>query len=143
MITGTINHIAITVENLSSSMKFYNEFLSLLGFKFKGDWPANPNDNDSYFGGALYGHEKGGSWINLWQKDPSSEVEHYRYNVGLHHVAFHASTVKELEELFIWVKSKGLEVLNEPKDYPRYGENYRSFYFKELNGIKIEIVNHS
>jgi len=141
MQTGSINHVAITVFNLEDSMNFYEPFLSLLGYQFKAMFPNESKIEDSYFGCSLFGNDNVGTWINLWQKSPLSDTKFDRYNVGLHHLAFHTNTKEELVKVYHWVKqNKDCQILDDPKDYPEYGPNYHSFFFKEFNGIKLEIV---
>ena len=141
MLAGSINHIAITVVDLDDSMIFYKPFLALLGYDFKANIPSNNDVEDSYFGCSLFGNDDVGTWINLWQKSPASDVKFDRYNVGLHHMAFHVETKDELFKMYSWVKdNKNCTILDAPKDYPEYGPNYCSFFFTELNGIKLEIV---
>ena len=62
-----------------------------------------------------------------------------RYAVGLHHLAFEAESREIVEERLAWAKSQGLEIENEPQEWP-YLPGYYAGFFHDPDGIKLEVV---
>lgn len=138
-----VNHVAITVKNWKESKAFYTNLLGMLGYEFKADIPIKEDDPESYFGGAMFGNDDIGTWVNIWQMHPKAQSEHYRLNVGLNHLAFHADSRALVNSIGEFVsKQKNCELIEPPKEYP-YGKEYYAVFFKELNGIKLEVVHHN
>ncbi len=50
------------------------------------------------------------------RRSASGEID--RYAVGLHHIAFEASSREMVDERFQWARERGLEIENEPQEWP-------------------------
>ena len=62
-----------------------------------------------------------------------------RYSVGLHHLAFEAESREIVDERLAWARAQGLEIENEPQEWP-YVPGYYAGFFHDPDGIKLEVV---
>ena len=127
--TGLINHLSIHVSNLKHSTSFLGWFLGCLGYNQSDEW----KDGVSYQLGATY--------IDLIQvEDEYQAVPHNREQVGMHHLAFHASSREAVDKMTDEIRSRGLMLLY-PEQHPYAGgPNYYALYFEDPDGIKVELV---
>jgi predicted lactoylglutathione lyase len=65
---------------------------------------------------------------------------HRRKPGALHHLAFKASSRNEVDEIFLRIKETGAQIVETPKYFPQHGESYYALFFKDLEGIKYEVV---
>ena len=59
---------------------------------------------------------------------------------AIHHLAFKAESCDEVDRLYPLIKNVGADIVKPPQYYPQHGENYYALFFKDLEGIKYEIV---
>lgn len=59
---------------------------------------------------------------------------------ALHHLAFKAESRAEVDELHSQLKEIGAVIVSGPKLHPEYSPTYYAVFFKDLEGIKYEIV---
>lgn len=65
----------------------------------------------------------------------------YRRKPGaLHHLAFKANSCEEVDKLYLQIREIGAHIVESPKYFPQHGESYYALFFKDLEGIKYEIV---
>jgi len=62
------------------------------------------------------------------------------YSIGLHHLAFEASSRGAVDERADWLRSSGAEIESEPQDYT-YAPGYYAVFFFDPDGMKLEIVH--
>jgi glyoxylase I family protein len=62
-----------------------------------------------------------------------------RYAVGLHHLAFEASSREMVDERFRWALEQGAAIENEPREWP-YLPGYYATFFHDPDGLKLEVV---
>ena len=133
-----IDHIQITVKDLSIAESFYDQLMSILGFdinkKSKGSVPAHEFDVVEYFHPNLI------FAINSPRSAFKEEEIHRRKPGALHHLAFKAESCAEVDEIYPKIKAIGANIVNPPQLYPQHGENYYALFFKDLEGIKYEVV---
>jgi catechol 2,3-dioxygenase-like lactoylglutathione lyase family enzyme len=55
-----------------------------------------------------------------------------------HHLTFEASS-PGVDERFRWAREQGLEIENEPQEWP-YVPGYYATFFHDPDGIKLEVV---
>ena len=60
--------------------------------------------------------------------------------VGLHHLAFEASSRELVDERYRWAVAQGLKIENEPQEWP-YVPGYYATFFHDPDGIKLEVVH--
>jgi len=133
-----IDHIQITVKDLSVAEPFYDKLLPLFGFdlhrKSKGKVAAHEFDVVEYFHPLLiFG-------INSPREAFKKETIHRRKPGALHHLAFKATSTDEVDQLYLQIKNIGANIIEQPKFFPQHGEKYYAMFFKDLEGIKYEVV---
>src|SRR6188768_3466024 len=94
-----IDHIQITVKDLAVAEPFYDKLMPILGFdlsrKTKGNVAAHEFEVVEYFHPLLlFG-------INSPRKIYKDENIHRRKPGALHHLAFKAGSVEEVDQLFL------------------------------------------
>ncbi len=133
-----VDHIQITVKNLSTAEAFYDRLMSVLGFdlafKTKGSVASHE------FEVIEYTHPLLTFGINSPRKAFKNNTVHRRKPGALHHLAFRGASCAEVDELYIKIKAIGAHIVSPPQFYPQHGTHYYALFFKDLEGIKYEIV---
>ena len=133
-----IDHIQVTVKNLEVAEPFYDRLMPILGFdigrKSKGRVTAHEFDVIEYFHPLLT------FAINSPREAFKEEPIHRRKPGALHHLAFKAESCKQVDNLYLQIKNIGANIVDPPRYYPQHGESYYALFFKDLEGIKYEIV---
>ena len=133
-----IDHIQITVKDFSRAERFYDQLMPILGYdldkKSKGSVPAHEFDVIEYFHPDLI------FAINSPRDAFKEEEVHRRKPGAVHHIAFKANSKEEVDNKYPKIKEIGADIVNPPQYYPQHGENYYALFFKDLDGIKFEIV---
>ncbi|MFT4594545.1 MAG: catechol 2,3-dioxygenase-like lactoylglutathione lyase family enzyme [Bacteroidia bacterium] len=133
-----VDHIQITVKDLSESEPFYDKLLPILGFdlskKSKGRVEANDFDVIEYV------HANITIGINSPRESLKNEALHRRKPGALHHLAFKANSEAEVDEAYQQIKNLGANIVDAPKLYPQHGAHYYALFFKDPSGIKYEIM---
>ena len=70
----------------------------------------------------------------------SGDGEYDRYRVGLHHLAFEATSRAAIDERADWLRSAGAVIESEPQEYT-YSPGYYAVFFYDPDGMKLEIVH--
>ena len=125
-----IDHIQITVKDLDFAEIFYDKFLPILGFDPEKKVKAFIKAHDFHV--IEYSHPLLAFAITSPRSQFKDETIHRRKPK--------AETRKEVDKAFEKLKSIGANIVNPPKIYPEYSENYYAVFFKDLQGIKYEIV---
>jgi glyoxylase I family protein len=131
---GLIHHLDLTVSDPWASRAFYDAVLGFMGYRLvredvRGfDWELTTLDG-------------GFSSIGLVKAEgPGLVRAHDRYAPGLHHVAWHADSRIDVDNLHKLLIEIGASVLDPPADYPAYGNGYYAVFFADRDGIKLEFV---
>jgi catechol 2,3-dioxygenase-like lactoylglutathione lyase family enzyme len=133
-----IDHLQITVKDLTVAESFYDQLMPILGFdlakKSKGRVDAHEFDVIEYC------HENVIIGFNSPRKEFKNKPIHRRKPGAIHHLAFKANSQSEVDECYAKIKNIRAEIISPPKYYPQHGENYYALFFKDRDGIKFEIV---
>jgi catechol 2,3-dioxygenase-like lactoylglutathione lyase family enzyme len=70
------------------------------------------------------------------------EEIHRRKPGALHHLAFRAPSREEVDRLHRELERIGARIVSPPRLYPEYTPDYYAVFFKDLDGIKYEIVHY-
>jgi len=127
-----IDHIYITVSDLKRSTTSYDGVMKLLGFR-KGTDLVGGQPHTHYFNRALQ--------YTLRPAKPDA-VNHDPLVPGLHHLCFQVEDMNAVNEAIKGLRKLGIAV-SEPRFYPEYGADYYAIYFKDPDGIELEIVNRT
>ncbi len=82
----------------------------------------------------------GGAGCAVGLRQAQSEGASDRYRIGLHHVAFNASSRELVDERHEWLVEVGATIESTPREYG-YIPGYYAVFFYDLDGIKLEIVH--
>ena len=127
-----IDHIYIAVSDLARSTDFYDGVMKLLGFR-KGTDPVGEQPHVHYFNRAL----------QYTLRPARADAPHHDPLVpGLHHLCFQVADRSVVDEIAQGLRKLGIEV-REPRLYPKYGADYYAVYFKDPDGIELEIVSRT
>jgi glyoxylase I family protein len=131
---GSVHHLDLVVSSLERSLPLYRDLLEPLGFVEVHEIVGERGEPVFYLDG-----EGVGASVSLRQaQSPSGPYD--RYAVGLHHLAFEAPSRESVDERLRWARAQGLEIENEPQEWP-YLPGYYAGFFHDPDGIKLEIVH--
>jgi len=133
-----VDHIQITVKDMDVAVPFYDKLLPLLGFDIRRRVDATIEEHD--FRVVDYTHPRLGFAITSPRSAFVGDSIHRRKPGALHHLAFKAASRAEVDRLYSELKKIGATIVNEPKLYPEYSPDYYAVFFKDLEGIKYEVV---
>ena len=130
---GFIDHVGIGVPDLDATKVYYDELMSILGLRQWFD--RGPEDPLNYGpDGAL------GTQLFFYQVQESAT--HSRSEAGLHHLAFLVASRAVVREAHRWARSRDAVILDEPQEFPQYGEHCYATYWLDSHGFKLEAVCH-
>ncbi len=130
-----IDHIQITVRDLSIAEPFYDELLPLLGFDLERKVGAVIDEHE--FQVVEYGHPRFAFAITSPRSAFADEAVHRRRPGALHHLAFRVATRAEVDRLHLELRRIGADIVSPPREYPEYQPpGYYAVFFKDPDGIK-------
>jgi catechol 2,3-dioxygenase-like lactoylglutathione lyase family enzyme len=134
-----IDHIEITVKDMSIAVPFYDKLLPLLGFDPRSRGTAVIEDHEKHV--LQYEDPRLGFAITSPREALAGDTIHRRRPGALHHLAFKEASRAEVDRLHVELKKIGAVIVSPPREYPEYSPpGYYALYFKDLEGIKYEIV---
>jgi glyoxylase I family protein len=130
-----VDHLDLVVNDLERSLAFYDGLLEPLGFTRKSEIVGERGERVVYIGGT------GGPSVSLREAQSDAHPTPYdRYAVGIHHLAFVASSREQVEERAAWLRERGAEIESGPREYD-YTPGYYAVFFYDPDGIKLELVH--
>lgn len=136
MLRGSINHLDLTVSDLSVSEPFYDAVLGYLGFERLSPPPGITSSRPTWH--ATEAAHRLFS-IALCQAKQGA-LPHDRFSPGLHHLAFQADSREDVDRFHEFLRRTGVTVLDPPADYPHYWPVYYAVFFADPDGLKLEFV---
>jgi len=126
---GGLHHVEIYVSNLQRSTDFWAWFLSELGYEPFQKWDEGRSwkFNDTYV-------------VFVQTKEKNLGTPYNRSRVGLNHLAFHADSRNQVDELTERIRALGMKVLYEDRHPYAGGEGHYALYFEDPDRIKVEVV---
>ena len=128
---ATIGHIILSVSDWSKSQAFYDPLMSALGFEIglddSGDW------------GGIRAYRQGEHGVYIYHEADKEYREFERFP-GLNHIAFKVESREDVDELYKLVQTLGVKITKSPQEYPDYTERYYAFYFRDPDGIPLEVA---
>jgi glyoxylase I family protein len=131
MRSGGVHHIDLVVSSIDRSLPFYRELLGPLGWHGISEVEGERGETIWY----LIGHD-----TQVGLREAQSDGVHDRYSVGVHHLAFEASSRGVVDERAEWLRSTGATIESEPQAYT-YEPGYYAVFFFDPDGMKLEIVH--
>ena len=125
-----IDHIYITVSELERSKLFYDKVMKVLEFK-TSEFKIKKENHIQYYN----------RYFSYVLRPSHSNVEHNSFAVGLHHICMRVHNKDDVQKAAKDLTEIGIEV-SEPKLYSEYAHDYYAFFFKDPDGIELEITNY-
>jgi glyoxylase I family protein len=126
--------VDLVVRSIDRSLPFYRDLLGPLGWHGLSEVEGERGETIWYLSGP-------GTSIGIRSAQPSQIGSGYdRYSVGLHHLAFEASSRATVDERATWLRSIDAEVESEPREYG-YSPGYYAVFFYDPDGLKLEILH--
>lgn len=126
-----LHHLDLVVSSLERSLPFYRELLEPLGYTRVGDIVGERGETVTYLSGGR---------PSIGVREARVRGEYDRYRVGVHHIAFEASTRDVVDERHAWAREQGVAIESPPREYD-YMPGYYAFFFYDPDGIKLEVVH--
>lgn len=134
-----IDHIQITVKDMSLAVPFYEKFLPLLGFDPSKKGAAFIKEHEFHV--VEWKHPRLCFAITSPRNAFANDTINRRKPGALHHLAFKAASRAEVDRLHDEIRKIGAIIVRPPQEYPEYTPpGYYAVYFKDVEGIKYEIV---
>ena len=128
-VPGTLHHVELYVTDLEKSLRFWQPFLFKFGYVELHKWELG----SSYM--------LAGTYIVFVQVEVDhAPLGYHRKRVGLNHLAFHAASREQVDEVTAWVRAMGYKVLYEDRHPHAGGPGCYALYFEDPNRIKVELV---
>lgn len=118
-----IDHVTLQVGDVAASRRFYETALAALGIHVF-------SEGDGFVG--FHGGGDGSFWLIPAERDTEREL----------HLAFAAPSRAVVRAFFDAAVSVGAPVLNAPRLFPEYHENYYGAFVRDPDGHNIEAVCH-
>jgi glyoxylase I family protein len=128
-----VHHVDLVVSSIGRSLPFYRELLGALGWHGVHEVEGERGETIHYLFGP-------GTGIGLREARSPSEGPFDRYRVGVHHLAFEASSRAVVNERAEWLRAHGAEIESGPGEY-WYQPGYYAVFFYDPDGLKLEIVH--
>jgi glyoxylase I family protein len=127
-----VHHVDLVVSSIERSLPFYTELLGPLGYHTVSEVEGERGETIWYIAGP-------GTAVGL-REAQSGSGPHDRYSLGLHHLAFEASSRADVDERADWLRARGAELESEPQEYT-YIPGYYAVFFFDPDRLKLEIVH--
>jgi catechol 2,3-dioxygenase-like lactoylglutathione lyase family enzyme len=136
-----LDHIQITVKDMAVAVPFYDRLLPILGFSPERRTSAVIREHELHI--VEYSHPRLAFAITSPRPAFQEQAVHRRRPGSLHHIAFRARSREDVDRLHREIEAIGAVIVAPPREYPEYTPaGYYAFFFKDLEGIKYEIVCH-
>ena len=123
------------MSSLERSLPLYRELLEPLGYTELYEIVGERGEPVWYLDG-----EGVGASLSLREAQTETDTPYDRYSLGLHHLAFEASSREAVDERLAWARTQGLHIENEPQEWP-YSKGYYAGFFHDPDGMKLEVVH--
>jgi len=125
---GLLHHVEIYCADLQVKTEFWGWFLGLLGYHVHQDWP----------GGRSY--RLGSTYIVFVQAERRfSGFEYNRCHPGLNHLAFHAASREQVDDVTRLLMKRGAHVLYQDRHPYAGGDGCYAVYFEDPDRMKVEL----
>jgi glyoxylase I family protein len=129
-----LHHLDVVVSSLERSLPLYRALLEPLGYTELYEVVGERGEPVWYLDGQGVGAS-----LSLREAQSPTAAPYDRYSVGLHHLAFEAASREAVDERLTWAAAQGLEIENEPQEWP-YVPGYYAGFFHDPDGMKLEVV---
>lgn len=124
-----LHHLEIYVSNLSKSSEFWGWLLGELGYDPYQKWDSGI----SWKHGETY-------LVFVQAEERYLDIAYHRSRVGLNHLAFHAESRQQVDEITTQLMEKGINILYQEKHPFAGGDSHYAVFFEDPDRIKVELV---
>ncbi len=124
---GLLHHAEMYVRDLERTVAFWAPFLGSLGYTPYQEW----DEGISWRLGPTY---------LVFVQAPPGAAELDRRAVGLNHLAFHAGSREEVDELTARLRDRDVRILYEDRHPHAGGSDHYAVFFEDPDGLKVEVV---
>jgi catechol 2,3-dioxygenase-like lactoylglutathione lyase family enzyme len=129
-VTG-IDHIYITTSDLSASERFYDlALVKALDFQ-NNSFELGGDPHIQYFC----------RHFGFVLRPARVAAKHEPYAPGLHHFCLRVDSASEVEEAAANLRALGIDA-SPAKLYPEYAPDYVATFFKDPDGLRLEVTNY-
>ncbi|MGM0888809.1 MAG: VOC family protein [Bacillota bacterium] len=129
MSKGFLHHIELYVSNLKRSIDFWGWFLDELGYEPFQEWESGR----SWRLGEIY-------IVFVQAETRFLDIPYHRGRVGLYHLAFHAASRQQVDEITRKLRNRGVTTLYADKHPFAGGKDHYALYFEDPDRMKVELV---
>jgi glyoxylase I family protein len=134
MRSAGVHHVDLVVSSIERSLPSYRELLGPLGWHGISEVEGERGETIWYLLGST-------TQIGLRELPAGANDGRYdRYSLGLHHLAFEATSRSVVDERADWLQSTGAELESEPQEYA-YAPGYYAVFFYDPDELKLEIAH--
>lgn len=135
----SIDHIQITVRDMSLAEPFYDRLMPIFGFDLSQKVSAHIKEHDLHV--VEYLHPAFDFGICSPRTPFADESVHRRKPGAFHHLAFRGESRREVDSLYGQIKDiPGVQIVHAPRIFPEHSPHYYACFFKDPDGIKYEVV---
>ncbi|MBV7508394.1 VOC family protein [Bacillus sp. sid0103] len=124
-----LHHLEIYVSNLSKSSEFWGWLLTELEYNPYQKWESGI----SWKQGETY-------LVFVQAEERFLDVPYHRSRVGLNHLAFHAVSKEQVDQITTQLKDKGVNILYKDIHPFAGGDDHYAVFFEDPDRIKVELV---
>ena len=125
-----IDHIYISVSDLGRAEAFYDQVMSILGFR-KNSFSIDGAPHIQYF------NQRFGYVL----RPAKSKSPHDPYAPGLHHLCFRVEDAADVDEAASKLRAAGIDA-SRPRLFPEYAVDYHATFFSDPDGLRLEVTNY-
>lgn len=124
-----LHHVELYVSDLARALAFWTPLLERLGYHESQRW----SEGVSYLHGETY---------LCFVQAPAEHLPagYHRRRVGLNHLAFHAASRAQVDELTQWAAEAGHPVLYADRHPYAGGPGYYALFCEDPDRLKVEVV---
>ncbi|MWV45106.1 hypothetical protein GRF59_15890 [Paenibacillus sp. HJL G12] len=124
-----LHHVEINVSDIKRSREFWEWFLTGLGYGIFQEW----EEGFSFKQGKTY-------LVFVQTEERFMDKVYHRKATGLNHLAFHAESRSQIDEMVSTLKDKGVPILY-GDEYPYAGgPGHYAVFFEDPDRIKVELA---
>lgn len=126
---GLLHHVELYASDFETSVSFWEWFLGELGYEAYQDWA----DGRSWKCGPTY-------LVLVRAPEEHADEGYHRRHPGLNHLAFHAESRSQVDELTRKLRERGVTILYDDDHPYAGGPDHYAVYFEDPERIKVELV---
>lgn len=122
-----IAHIQLTLNDLQRAMPFYEAVLTFMGMQ-----AVVKNPDFLYMIG-------GRTAVAITRSSVENRTALFdQRRIGLHHVCFRARSREDIDELYAFLRERGVKIVRPPEE-GTWAPGYYSLLFEDPEGIRLEV----